>query len=269
MIGLHKTMSNEEYHADNAISRSGIMMFSESPYKYWANYINPFRQPKKSTPAMEFGSTFHTFVLEPRLFGEQYTMEPEKVLLKDVGREKYDAYKKLLKDMGKDEKIFISSQDMTLLFNMRGALERHKEAWDLIQGAVYEQSYFWEDKESGLLIKARPDILHSNMIVDLKTCVSADSRSFQRTMIDSGYHIQGAMIRDAVRELEGRDIPNVINICIEKTYPWSIGIKIISEEALKEGQKRYKNTLIEMKSALENNYFPDYEIETIGLPSWY
>ena len=32
----------------------------------------------------------------------------------------------------------------------------------------YEQSFFWQDPATGLLLKARPDILHEDMIVDLK-----------------------------------------------------------------------------------------------------
>lgn len=61
--GIYPTLSNEQYHADSAISRSGVMKYLESPFKYWAEYLNPDRPAKYSTPAMEFGSAFHTFIL--------------------------------------------------------------------------------------------------------------------------------------------------------------------------------------------------------------
>lgn len=283
--GVYTNLHNQDYHSDPAISRSGIMLFDESPYKYWANYINPNRPPKHSTPAMEFGSAFHTFILEPEKFDQEYVIEneleksPKRVLLKNVGRPAYEAYKAekakvdFINDKAKEDfeekaegKIILSLKDWYVLQEMKNAIMNHPEAWPLIEGAIYEQSYFWE--ECGLMVKARPDILHKNMIVDLKTCVSAETRSFQSVMADSGYHVQGAMIRDAVRACEGRDIPNVINICIEKAYPWEIGIKIISEDALAEGQRKYKEILKEMKEAFDNNHFPSFEVETVELPRW-
>lgn len=266
---IYNTLSNEEYHADPGISRSGLMMYAESPYKYWAHYLNPNRPPKESTKAMDFGSAFHTYVLEPDLFWKEYDIKPTPVLLKDVGRETYNAYKQRCVELESSNKTILSSDEMALLIEMMRALQNHPEAWELIHGAVYEQSYFWRDKESGLMVKARPDILHDNMIVDLKTIVSASTRYYQRVMADSWYHCQGAIIREGVRELTGRDIPNVINICVEKTYPWEIGIKIISEDALEYGRIQFKETLMRMKNSIQNNYWPSYAIETVELPKWY
>lgn len=265
--GIYSDLSNDIYHNDPAISRSGLMMFYDSPYKYWANYLNPLRPAKKSTPAMEFGSAFHTAILEPHLFSDTYTIMPEKVLLKDVGREIYDDYKEVVALVEESNRIILSYEEGVLIGKMGKALQKH-EALDLIQGAVYEQSYFWEDKDSGLMVKARPDILHDNMIVDLKTIVSANSRYYQRTMVESWYHVQGAMIREGIRELTGKDISNVINICIEKTYPFEIGIKIISEEALEAGRKIFKSVCVDLKSAIVHNNWKSYEPETVELPTW-
>ena len=65
---------------------------------------------------------------------------------------------------------------------------------------VKSKNHFsWKDEDSGLIVKARPDVLHDNMIVDLKTIRDASVHSYQRDMVDGWYHVQGAMIRDAVR----------------------------------------------------------------------
>ncbi len=288
LLGIYPTLSNDDYHSHNSISRSGMKVFNESPYKYWAHYINPNRPSKKSTKAMDFGSAFHTFVLERDKFYEEYVLEPRtsklpKVgRLKDLGKAEFErqkseklevelANKNLLEEfsLNQSNKKILKLQDWTLLKSMKTSLQSNSEAWELLQNAIYEQSYFWRDQESGLLIKARPDALHINMIVDLKTIVCADSRPYQRAMMDEWYHVQGAIIREGVRELEGRDIPNVINVCVEKEYPWEVGIKIISEQALDEGRNKYKKILLEMKEAIENNYFPSYEPETVDLPRFY
>lgn len=284
--GIYFDLSNESYHADPAISRSGMMLFAESPYRYWANYINPDRPPKKFTPQMEFGTALHSYILEKEKFDQEYILEPvyEKlpklVRLKDVGRPVFEAYKAakakiefcnemIFNDFDPTGKKILSLEEMNQLILMQMELLKHKEANALLKDAIYESSYFWKDKESGLMVKCRPDVLHDNIIVDLKTCASASSRAYQGAMIDGGYHIQAAIIRDGVRELAGRDIPNAINVCIETKYPYSIGIKIISEDVLAEGRRVYKQILIEMAEAINHNHFPDYEPETVELPKWY
>ena len=267
--GIYPNLSNEEYHGHKgSISRSAIMDYMESPYLYWAKHINPKRRPRESTKAMDFGNAFHTFVLESEKFLDQYAFAPEKVTLKYSSREAYDEYKREIERLENSDKIVISDQDGNLLLDMRQALRDHKEAWELIQGGIYEQSYFWQDKESGLLLKSRPDILHSNMYVDLKTCVSASTRAYQRAMVDGGLHIQAALVVDAVRELEGREIQACINICCEKQYPYIVAIKIIGEKAIEEGRRKYKSILLKIKKSIEENEWSSYEPETVELPVW-
>lgn len=268
--GIYPNLSNEEYHNHKeSISRSAIMDYLESPYLYWAKHVNPNRPPKESTKAMEFGNAFHSFVLEKHLFFNEYIVEPEKVLLKDVGRHNYDIYKERLAELEKGDRKVISVTEWKLLNSMRDALFCHKEAVQLILGGKVEQSFFWQDKESGLLLKSRPDILHSNMYVDIKTCASASTRAFQRAMAEGGYHIQGAMTQDALWELEQRRIEAVINICIEKDYPHQIGIKVISDRALEIGREKYKSAVVDLSRDIRDNNWKGYEPETVDLPGWY
>jgi len=266
--GIYPHLSNDHYHTDTAISRSGIMMFLDSPYKYWAHYINPDRPSKKQTDAMEFGSAFHMLVLEPDLFDENYIMKPKKVLLKEVGEELYRKYKSVCDYIENHELIALEFEDFNTLCRMRDAILNHKEAYELIQNAVIECSHFWEDPHTGIMCKARPDVLSQNYVVDLKTIANASPSYFQRAMSDHGYHIQAAMIRDAIRENGGADIKTFINICIEKTYPYQIGIYIIDDEALEIGRQEYKQALLDMKVCREKDEWPSYEIQSINLPTW-
>jgi hypothetical protein len=264
------------------------MLFKQSPHHYWANYINPNRPVKESTKAMDFGSAFHKYTLESETFYDEYVIEcelepvPKVGLLRDLGRPEFERQKtqraaiEVLNDATKEEfqsraagKIILDRKDFELLMEMNASIYKNEQARDLIQDATIEQSYFWQDKDSGLWVKARPDIIHDNMIVDLKTCVSASTRAYQRAMIDGGYHLQAAIIREAVNVLEGRDTPNAINICIEKNYPYCIGIKVISEEALEAGRTEFKAVLMQMAECFKTNEWPSYTIESVDIPSWY
>lgn len=120
-----------------------------------------------------------------------------------------------------------------------------------------------------MLLKARPDILHEHFIVDLKTSRDASPKGFQRSMCEGGYHIQAAMIIDAVKAIDKREVQTFINIVIEKEYPFSVGVYVIDQAAVEFGRTQYKTALRNLKVAREANSFLDYETQVIGLPNWY
>lgn len=269
MRACYKDLSNEDYHAIKSyVSRSVLMDFMRSPHYYFWNHEAIDKPKKEETDAMIFGSAFHTIVLEPLEFWNRYTVEPEKVLLKDVGRTKYEEYKTQCEEIDKSNKIRLPLNTFQKLNDMNSILHMHPKILELLIGGINESSYFWQDENTGTLLKCRPDILHENMIIDLKTCADASPRGFQSAMVAGGYHIQGAMIRDGVRAITGRDITNFICIAIEKTYPYTTGIYIVDEFALEVGQEKYKQALVDLKIAKETNNFPDYGIQTISLPKW-
>jgi len=269
--GVYTDLSSEDYHADKeSISRSALMDFDKSAYTYWAKHLNPDRPKKDATDAMILGSAFHTLILEPNKFGNIYAVMPEKKLLRDVGREEYDLNESRINAIKQNlaKNTIISLTDYNNLIAMKERLKSKDNAMSLIEDAPIENSFFWRDEHSGLLLKARPDILHDNMIVDLKTCSDASPRAFQAEMVKYGYHIQGAMIRDAVERLEGRRINKFINICVETKYPYNTAIYIIDEFALDEGHMKYKQLCVDLKNAKHDNVFSDYGIQTISLPKW-
>jgi len=268
--GIYTNLHSEDYHGDkNSISRSALMDFKRNPRRYWAKHLNPDRPVEESKPSWEFGTAFHTLILEPHLFESNYFILPKKVLLKDVGRELYDEYKNKEKEAEGTAKTVLSLEDYERLSAMRDSLYANQRAKGLIEGAVYESSYFWKDEHTGLMVKSRPDILHSNIYVDLKTIDDASPQNFQRNMVKGGYHIQSAMVKDAVKILEGRDLSACINVCVEKDYPHGIGICIIDDTAIEAGHVEYRQTLLDLSASLRDNSFSDYEVQTVGLPKWY
>ncbi len=267
--GVYTDLSSEDYHADkHSISRSALMDFAVTPHNYWAKHLNPDRPKKDATPAMLFGTAFHTLILEPKVFDAEYIMLPEAVKLKDVGRKDYDAYKNIVEYIEKGNKKVLTAIEWNNLMAMKARLESNEQAMNLIRDSRIENSFFWKDEDSGLMVKARPDILHPNMIVDLKTCADASPRACQRAMIEGGYHLQGAMIREAVSVLEANRIDVLINICIETKYPYNMSINIIEKEAIDAGHDKFKRLLVELRHCLDNSEFPDYGVNTISLPGW-
>jgi exodeoxyribonuclease VIII len=267
--GIYTNMTNEEYHNDkDSISRSKLLDLQISPYNYWALHLNPNRPSRKSSVSMDIGQAYHDLILQPELFSEQYATEPKRVLLKDSGRESYDNYKSTLNALEVSGKKILSSKDHITLLEMWDVLKKNTQAFELISGATYEQSHFWINKETGLLMKCRPDILHRNMVVDFKTTKDASRRAFQNAIAQYGYHIQSAIIQDGIRETEQRKIDNFIFVCQEKIYPYQVGIYILDEEALDTGHNEYKALLSDLNRCIRNNCWPGLEPQNIGLPRW-
>ena len=268
-IYSNNELSSEQYHGDKeSYSRSVLMTFERSPFHLWAKYINPDRPKKEPTRSMILGSAFHTFILEPHLFAEQFAVEPEKVLLKDGGRPLYEKYKADCEALEKSKKLVLTFDEMETLHAMQHSLLGNPQARDLIRDGIIEQSYFWRDKDSGLMLKSRPDIIHQNMYVDLKTCNDASPRAYQREMMEYGYAHQGAMVRDAIRALESREMSTTINICVATKYPYATAIYIIDEAALDYAEQQYKSNLLKLKECLETNVWEGFSTQTIGLPNW-
>lgn len=280
-------ISNEEYHSSKGISRSGLMLFRKSPLHYWHRYINPLREPQKQTDAMVFGSALHTAILEPIEFEKRYAIKPvidkmpEAVLLKDVGREAYDAYKrqyeiaKKKKDIAYAEffsisqgKDIVSREDYEKILAMQAAVTANKNADDLIRGGHIEKSLYWEDSHTGVLCKARPDILYHNMIIDLKTTNDASYQGFQRSIVEYGYHLQAAFLREASRNVLPNEINNFIFLCVEKDAPHATAIYIIDEKSIDQGERELKKYLSLYKQCLDSNEWNSYNIQEISLPSW-
>ena len=59
-------ISNENYHADSAISASmKKVMVAHGPKAYWNSFLNPDRPEHKPTNAMLLGTLTHCAILEP------------------------------------------------------------------------------------------------------------------------------------------------------------------------------------------------------------
>lgn len=267
--GVYTDLSSEDYHNDKqSLSRTSLMDFKHNQRKYWNTHLNPDRPVKESKASWEFGSAFHTLILEPHLFEQQYFVMPKKVLKRD-DEELFNVHKEAEKYAETTTKQVLSLSDYEKLRAMQEALRSNERARKLIENAVYESSYFWQDEHTGLMLKARPDILNGNIYVDLKTIDDASPSSFQRSMALYGNHLQAALVRDGVYELTGEKLSACINLCVEKQWPHCIGIYIIDDAAIETGHVEYKQLLLDLKYCITANSFSDYQVETIGLPAWY
>jgi exodeoxyribonuclease VIII len=261
---VYENMSNDDYHNHKgSTSRSGIVEFMKSPAHYWNAYHNPKAPEKITTDAMAFGSAFHTIVLEPDKFDKEYAIIPEIDRRTKAGKETYQIFQET-----HHGKTMITKNQFDTLLAMQQSVYKHSQAWELISNARYENSIFWNDQDTGLGLKTRPDCWHANMTVDLKTISSADPRTFQNAMVAHGYHLQAAFNREGIRAATGNDIINHVFVCVEKTFPFLVAVYILDETALESAHSTLRRVLAEMKNCYETDIWPGHETQTLGLPNW-
>src|SRR5206468_350660 len=72
-----RDIPNTTYHDGPGVSNSGLSVLARSAAHYHAAYLDPYREPRKSSPAMEFGTAIHAAILEPFRFVGEYVRKPE------------------------------------------------------------------------------------------------------------------------------------------------------------------------------------------------
>lgn len=258
-------ISNDEYHSSAGISKSGIAQFRITPKHYWYRYLNPEAKPFKQTSEMKFGSALHTYIIEQEKFDIQYY-----VAEKNPHHGSSTAGKKFkAESIEKSEgKIVISQEDFGTIQNMADSIFQDEQAIELIKDAQYEKSIYWIDPDTNLLCKVRPDIMHYNFIVDLKTTADASYRAFQRDFYHYGYHLQLAMMYEAILHTQQREMKNFIDLAIEKKEPYAHAIYPIDETVLEHGIKEFKHYLFAIKECIDSNTWQSYSTQTITLPAY-
>jgi PDDEXK-like domain of unknown function (DUF3799) len=90
----------------------------------------------------------------------------------------------------------------------------------LLRGEI-ERSFIWQDRETGLWCKARPDAVptESGDFADLKTTASVQYNDLARSVRDYAYHQQAALVAEGAKACAGIDLASFSFVFIEKTPP--------------------------------------------------
>ena len=227
-----ENLSNEEYHADrDHVSKSWLDHLKRSP-AHLKEYLD---HGGESTKAMEFGSLFHTYVLEPETFHKKYERKPDLDLRTKQGKELFAEFEKI--NQGKK---FISGDDLATIKAMRESILCHREASRLVKAnGKNELSIFSEI--FGVKVKARFDkLIDDKIIVDLKTTEDASIIEFGKSVWNYRYHVQAAFYQD-VAESVGLKIEKFYFVAIEKKAPYCVAVYEIDEDAVNIGRRELGN----------------------------
>jgi hypothetical protein len=257
--GIYKNMSNHDYHAASAVSRSSLMHFLKSPYHYW--YAKNYPEVRTTTDDMRIGSMVHTLVLEPEKFDSEFFVLPPLNLRTNAGKEELSALKAQHCD-----KELVSVDMLNQAKEMAWAVRSHELAPELIDGAFIENSIFFTHK-TGIQCKSRPDALQGNIVVDLKTARDASAKAIGRASEDYGYFLQAAMCSYALKSI-GQELKSFVMIAVEKKKPYAVGVYKLDQRDIEFAETVFDHEMIKLAKCIEDDTWPSYEFAEIKMPPW-
>lgn len=257
-----KSLSNKDYHAMEGLSKSKMDKLEISP----AHYKASLEEPEKQTDALIFGSLFHTMVLEPEKIETEYAVEP-------VVNKRTNEGKQILSDFYEEnkDKTIVTQEQMELAKTMAQKIYEHPIANKLLKAkGDCEISYFWNDDKTGVLLKARPDKVVDDIIIDVKTTVSANPNVFYKKAYDYGYHKQAAHFLDGYRACNGKNASGFIFIAVEKEPPYAVCVYKASKEFIEKGEIDVRKNIELFAECERTGIWRGYPeiIHELNLPRW-
>ena len=263
-MGFGQEMTNAEYHAHKAISKSKLDAARKSGRHLYDMLYGP---PRESTAAFVMGEVLHASALPGEDVNKIAVRMPEG--MKKSTKEGI-AFKK--EHQGK---IILNSSDAYVVDQMMLSLREHPFSASLVNGELKgksEQSFFCTDKETGLELKARPDFIldDCSLILDLKTTADASPKGFQSSVAKFRYYCQASHYLDVVEGETGTRPQAFLFIAVEKTRPFSTAVYMADQAMIDLGKQHAREDLNNIAQWIADKKFPGYSerVEEISLPKW-
>lgn len=251
------SLTNHEYHKAPGVSSSGLVKFIQYSPAHYKAYLT---EPREQTDAMALGSAIHMAILEPNLFESTYICKPTDMSFATKEGKEWKA--------ANANKNILSQDKFETCVRIRDKFQKSSVLKGYLSGGEAESSYFWEDEQTGLVCKCRPDYIVENTIYDIKTAEDCRPRHFQFQLRKYRYDIQSAFYVRGMEKILGSKV-NFVHIVVEKTAPFEVSVYQLDEASIERASLDVQNAMFQMKECFEKGEWPGYSYETkpISLPS--
>ena len=256
MIGK-ATLTNEQYHKSPGISSSGLVKFIQYSPAHYKAYLT---EPREQTDAMALGSAIHMAILEPNLFESTYVCKPQDMSFATKEGKEWKS-----KNAGKS---ILAFDKFETCLRIRDKFNKSPILKAYVSGGEAESSWFWEDPQTGLVCKCRPDYLIGNTILDIKTTEDCRPNHFQYQIRKYRYDVQSAFYVRGMEKCLGSKV-NFLHVVVEKNAPFEVSVYQLDEASIERASLDVHNALFQMKECMDKNEWPgyDYSVKPVSLPS--
>jgi exodeoxyribonuclease VIII len=269
--GFHRLVPFDDYARWEAINSHMLNGLSKTP----AHALYDLQHGgKERTKSLDLGWLFHVAVLEPSLFETEFVVAPKIDRRTKAGKQ---TWLEFIAEHPAAQAV--DAETMEKVISMREELFAHPTAGPFFSGQGHnEVSILWQDREHDMRCKARLDrvglINEWPVIGELKSARDASRRSFERSIVNYGYHISAYHYLAGLEVLQprpqGHPQRRYIFFVVESEPPYCVACYDLDDSALAEAEivrRRYMTTL---KRCMSNGVWPGYPdgIEYVSLPAW-
>ena len=262
----------------NRYSQCGDYIKRGPLYFYGMHVAKPPLYPREEKSVFAFGTAAHQLFSSPGRIDEVAIVIPEEKLTK--ARAKHgNAYKEWTAEH--PGLIYLKAEEMAAARMMVRRVYDHPIANKLFSSAIHlEHTLIWTDKETGLGLRARPDLVagfKGAMIPsDFKTSRALSPREFARDAKKFGYHRQGAWYSEPLR-LMGYDVPAFYFITSDKSPANECRVYDLEDEDYALGLEEIRRARGELAERFgrteelgEDAWRSELDLTavTISLPTW-
>jgi hypothetical protein len=260
--GIYHNIPDDEYRSWDAMCQSTLKVGRRS----MAHLKASIDHPREQTDAMRLGSLTHAYILEPAEVLAKYVVAPKCDRRTKAGKEEWSEFQQSLPDGA----VIVGADELQAARAMRDSVRTHGIAGTLIRGCDTEVACVWMDRLTGVLCKARIDVLGEEHLADVKTCLDASPLSFPRDIGKWGYHFQAAFYVDGVAaNIGGICLPFYL-IAVEKSPPYAVQVYEIDPEDMAAGEEQYQSLMHEYAECKRLDVWPGYTevVRVAQLPPW-
>ena len=273
-----KIETNEQYHANEAISHSKLELFRRRPISYYRRFVSKTVARPETTEAFRIGSAAHCAVLEPTTLLDRYTLRPYGIDRRT--KEGKIAFAEF--EAANSGKTIMTAEEFAWVHEMNAAVQLHPLASQLLAAGKPELSWRVEPV-GGMALQCRTDWFNPAgcelsggrpYVADLKTVESLDSdafRNFERACFSFGYHRQAGFYLPLITEILGGPVFDFLFIVVEKAEPYGCAVYRLSDAATARGHDETITDLLRLQNCIKSEQWPNLpnDLREIGLPKWY
>lgn len=253
---IDRDMPLSEYLAVDAASKSKLWtLHSRTPAHCQAG--------REQTADMAWGSAAHVALLEPDKFASTVLRGPADRRGKKWG-EFLDA---------NPGKLVLPEPEFDDVVAMQNTVMQNPSVKALTTRAgVSEASAFWQDPDTALDCKIRPDryVESLSLMAELKTTNDAGPDTFRRTAVRLGYDLGEVMYSEGWNRAGGGEVEDFIFIVVERDPPYAHAIYQLDEPARLRGRTIMQKALLTYQQCKAAGQWPGYapSVTRLTFPEW-
>ncbi|WP_417615365.1 PD-(D/E)XK nuclease-like domain-containing protein [Parasphingorhabdus sp.] len=276
--GAYPEITNFQYHHDPlllpapSLSSSGAKtLLSKSAYHFWATSpMNPNLPPRQPSEALIFGQLGHDMALFPNEWRNMYHVLPD-----GFTESHYNKWANAIKarDFAISKgKTVVSRALFDRVISCARAIGMDSMASSALRNGVNEITLAWQDKETGVWLRCKPDFLPNAIIQGRQITAVSDLKfmapeycspqGFSGAIRRFGYHLSAAFYFEGIEHVYGNRPTYWNHVVIEKEEPFTVSNYPLPEEDIERGKFQMRKAIHKFAECLdrgtEAQHWPAY-----------